>query len=785
MGWGLHGQRRCGICDEGERAFRVTFEKGRQYPGFKSARVDLDWSGYDTLRMDVFNPQEAPVSVVVKITDTQSGAAFDSRYNGDVFILNGQNSIEIPFEKMRAGGRRIDVAHITEVNIFMGAPKADTVLYFDNIRVTAGEEAAESKGRRIEPAAASKEVEGLKGKAEAARGRLLALIRFAHEKGIGTLEANIALVTAELGIDVRPQLGWYGYRKTELYRYVAESCDRATAALRETIDGKRQTAPVPPISDPAALEFAGPYLVEKEALGRTARQPILIFSMLYQSKGPLAEYFTPIDYFTHSNAFAGASRYDVEGTPLYKAFKEYPDTHRVWNGDEGWCGHIVRDTWSLGGGKEPVVVCLESPHTLDAIREYVGEKAQAWKGNDRLLVNIMGGELSYICYCDRTLGKFREYLAERHGTIEGLNAAWGTQYATFEDVKVMPNAAQAGENRARWYDWQSFNCRRFVDHAKWAKATVREFAPEARVAVGAVSYSTGADLGRSGVDEEMLVREVDDVVLNEAGPSTIATDLLYSFADGGKPMFDFEYHGDIAGILPHFLHGNTAMAMWWWPDKVDTEFPEFNETALPYSWSIPLEDVAEALKVGLDVRRLGAQMAAFPRAKAETAILYSRESMLQVEPEFAGLSDTRYTLELKSVYGAALGLDTPVRFVSSMQVKEGKLADYKVLVVPAAKYVSDDVAEAAWRFAEGGGTVVMTPESFAFDEYARPREDVKRLGIEVKATDQPELEVEGAARHAFLQEYVRKATAGEMPVVKARATKEGRVACRRRSNARG
>jgi hypothetical protein len=368
---------------------------------------------------------------------------------------------------------------------------------------------------------------------------------------------------------------------------------------------------------------------------------------------------------------------------------------------------------------------------------------------------------------------FRDYLGQTHGSIEALNDVWGTDYESFDDVEVMPDASQADENRARWFDWQSFNCRRFVDHATWAKSVVREIDPDAPVALGAVGYSVNPGLGRSGVDEEALVNEVDDVVLNESGHSTITTDLLRSFSEGKKPMIDFEYHGDVAGILPHFLHGNSAMAMWWWPEGPDREFPQFNKTALPYSWEIPLSDVAECLKIALDVRRIGGEIAEFAGAPAEMAILYSRASMLQVEGEFLNLDESLYTMEMKNVYNAMLGLDAPVRFVSSRQVTAGKLDGVKLLVVPAAKYVFDDVAEAVLDFARAGGTVVMTPESFTHDEYARPREHLAALGIEVVETTEPVFSAGDRRRHAFLQEFIRRARTDELPETKLTAAKGG------------
>jgi len=749
----------------GEKSFRVVFQAGAAYPGISAGKIDRDWSGYDTLRMDIYNPQGEPANLTIRIDDDKS-TGYSSRYNGEFLLVNGQTFLEIPFAKITAGDRPIDVSQIAVLTIFMSSPEKDTILYFDNIRVTRGREPEGAGGRRIISAPDGPAIIELEEKARDARNRLDALIPLAHQRGIGTLEPNIALVTAELGLEVRPKLPWFEGRKAELYSYVADSCGDAYRALADTMEGRRPISPVPPVYDAASLRFAGAYFAEEglpagAAPPSPARQktPVLVFSMLYHQSGPLCEYFTPVNYFTHTHSFAGASRYDVEKTPLYRAYHEHGDTHRVWNGDEGWCGHIVRDSASLGGGKEPVVVCLESPHTRRAIEEYIREKAGAWKDDPKVKVNIMGGELSYICYCKYTLGMFREYLRGLHGSVGNLNSAWGTKFTSFDEVDVMPNARQAAENRGRWYDWQAFNCYRFVEHARWAKSVIRSIDAEVPVSLGAVTYSLRADFGRSGVDEENLIREVDDVVLNESGPSTITTDLLWSLSEGAKPMFDFEYHGDVAGILPHFLHGNTAMAMWWWPDEPDTQFPQFNETALPSSWNIPLADVAECLKIALDIRRLSPVIASFASQPAEIAILYSRASMLQVPAEFVSGTQSPYTMELENAYNAALGLDAPVRFVSSRQIEEGKLSKYKVLIVPAAAYVYDAEAQAIFDFAAGGGTVVITPNSLMFDEYARPRGHLARLGISVKEIREPAYAAGGVRRDAFLQGFIRETSA--------------------------
>src|SRR5690606_28946704 len=40
----------------------------------------------------------------------------------------------------------------------------------------------------------------------------------------------------------------------------------------------------------------------------------------------------------------------------------------------------------------------------------------------------------YVCHCAHTVHRFRSWLKERHGGLEGLNAAWHRRYRSWDDV---------------------------------------------------------------------------------------------------------------------------------------------------------------------------------------------------------------------------------------------------------------------------------------------------------------------------------------------------------------
>jgi hypothetical protein len=117
-------------------------------------------------------------------------------------------------------------------------------------------------------------------------------------------------------------------------------------------------------------------------------------------------------------------------------------------------------------------------------------------------------------------------------------------------------------NRAAWYDWACFNTRRFTDYLNWVKSEMREFNNATPICAGGTSSMLGSSNSVTGIDEEMIINEVDDVILNESGSSTIFSDLLSSLSEKKKVMVEPEMGGGAHGILLQFLHGKSAISKW-------------------------------------------------------------------------------------------------------------------------------------------------------------------------------------------------------------------------------
>jgi hypothetical protein len=206
---------------------------------------------------------------------------------------------------------------------------------------------------------------------------------------------------------------------------------------------------------------------------------------------------------------------------------------------------------------------------------------------------------------------------------------------------------------------------------------------------------------------------------------------------------DFEYHGVIHQILPSFLHGDAAISMWWWnAEKHWTPNEPINEwtTSFPQSYTVPLSDLAKAMRDALDLRRLGREIAALGSAPRPVALLYSKTSMLQQLPSESRETDnTPYLSELRRTYNASQSAGLYVGLTTEKKILAGGLRPRKILILPSVEYLPAGVTNEILHWVEGGGTLVVSPDSLIGDEYARPLQRAPIPGLRVTRREAPRL----------------------------------------------
>lgn len=759
-------------------------------------KIPKDWKGYDCLKFDIYNPSPDLHFGTIQIFDglaTDNEAEINGQSyvgSGKLFMAKGWNHFEFLLDHVMVeeGNRPLSLDKIRKLR-FSFSP-ADHPFFIDNIRLTAGKESNQTASfvdpascrvvidnRYVYPTLAgpedklviNSEIKNLKEQANTAVENLKNTVRVADMQGVQTLYQRIALITADVGLGIRSKLVWFQNEEDEknILRYIISSCNEATREIEDKLfahrtgivgkapedfgstAGQYRSLDVPPLPLLKELKPNNGYMRNKNG------KPVILFSMLgIQNKGPLTDYFAPNDHVMESFTVGGGSRYNIESSPVYNAFHKYPDTKRV--GWDGWCGHLIKDRWAMGGKKENVVICLESPHIRAAVQEYIKIHYKEWKENPNLLYNIMGYELQYICYCNRSQQMFRDWLKSEYHTLSVINQNWKTQFKSFTEISapLTLNGRPVDDvNRAAWYDWASFNTRRFTDYLKWVKAEMRKLDPSVPICAGGTFSMLNSSNSVSGIDEEMIINEVDDVIVNESGSSPIFSDLLSSLSEKKKVMFDPEMGYGTHGILLQFLHGKTDISKWWWSGAPNKEFPEMNQSSIPHSKNTSLEDIAEVLRLGLDVRRLNTEIAAFTKDDPEVAILYSKTSSLQVPPQQVQAGRTPYIDAVYSVWEGSRFLGCRIGFVSEKQILDGKLKKFKLLIVPAAKYIRPEVIAAIKNYIKEGGTALIIPESFMFNQFAQENNKIAELGITITDITLPPVLGTGEKKQNYDQSY--------------------------------
>lgn len=126
------------VAARGNGSMLVDLDAGLSWPGIRLvARPDqpFDWSWADVLRFEVFNAQDAPVTLHM-FADSAPGTGGAARITGLFNLRPGMNHLRLP---LRPPGKpeQFDLAGIREVVIFGDNPRTTQRLYFDEFRLEA------------------------------------------------------------------------------------------------------------------------------------------------------------------------------------------------------------------------------------------------------------------------------------------------------------------------------------------------------------------------------------------------------------------------------------------------------------------------------------------------------------------------------------------------------------------------------------------------------------------------------------------------------------------------
>lgn len=333
---------------------------------------------------------------------------------------------------------------------------------------------------------------------------------------------------------------------------------------------------------------------------------------------------------------------------------------------------------------------------------------------------------------------FRDYLVEKHGSLEGIKTAHNASYARLNSI-TMPKIDENsifGWNAvdALTYDWMEFNDKVFSDWHKWMAGIAKEYFPDtplhSKVMENVVPIETNERLEMTrGTDYDMFgefsgYAGIDGANYTEDDYYKMM--FLYDYLDSSvaKPVYDSETHiikdyTGSASSLDAFsqdttkkaltkmwqgaIHGRDISTVWAW----QRQYADDGESDFFGSVLFRPDLIYGIGKMNLDFARLADEIVELQENSDKVAIFYSKPSRLYNESHITSVL---------SVYKELVKNGYSVGIVTEKSID--KLSGYDTLILPKVTHSKKDVLSAVEAFVSKGGKVLYTDtDVLSYNEY--------------------------------------------------------------------
>jgi hypothetical protein len=125
--------------DAHERALRISLSTAR-YSGVSLHNLPEDWRDYDRLIIDLYNPQDHPLPMILRINDMEHDLGdndYNDRFNTRLSLAPGFNQFKLDLDRIRTApeGRSMNMQAIRRLILFTVALPEPKTLYLSEIRL--------------------------------------------------------------------------------------------------------------------------------------------------------------------------------------------------------------------------------------------------------------------------------------------------------------------------------------------------------------------------------------------------------------------------------------------------------------------------------------------------------------------------------------------------------------------------------------------------------------------------------------------------------------------------
>ena len=422
----------------------------------------------------------------------------------------------------------------------------------------------------------------------------------------------------------------------------------------------------------------------------------------------------------HANGIAADLGTPTVSPPAW-FFATYPDA-RVIDADG-----VVKGFGSRG------MASHASPEYREAIVRIAGVLAARYADHPAVVMWHVHNEYGVPVaedFSPRAVVAWQTWLQERYGSLDALNAAWGTafwgqRFGRWGHV-VAPAATPSTINPSMKLDWARFTDDALRDCFRLERDTIRARAKQPITTNFMAHQSWNTDLWKWAREVDIVS---DDHYLWSPDPEAhvalaLSADLTRSVARG-RPWILLEHStsavnwqgrniakrpGEMSrNALTHLGRGADGIMFFQWrASRSGAE--KFHSAMLPHAGA--------SSRVFREVTELGAQLGRLgevqdSRVQADVAVLYDWESMWAQDLEWRPSDALSFRERMRTYYERLWRDGVPVDFAHP----DDDLSGYRLVVAPASYLLTQRSADNLTAFVAGGGTLLVSAFAAAVDEH--------------------------------------------------------------------
>ena len=369
--------------------------------------------------------------------------------------------------------------------------------------------------------------------------------------------------------------------------------------------------------------------------------------------------------------------------------------------------------------------CPSSPVYRGAAKHLVEAIAARYAKHPALAMWHVGNEFGChvpACWCDVSAAAFREWLRDRYGSMEGLNAAWGTdfwsqRYSSWEEI-LPPRRTPTWPNPSQQLDFMRFSSDALLECYEAEREILKRVTPDVPVTTNFMGFFKPLDYWKWAAREDIVSHDsYPDPADPKAGMrAAMAGDLMRSLGHGRPWILMEQTTNRVNWRDVNVAKAPGQMRLWSFQavargadGVMFFQWRQSRAGAEKHHSAMVGHGPVEKSQVWHEVVRLGRELANLDtvvgaRSSAAAAVLFDWESWWALELPSKPSNRLRQMEQLEAFYQPLFEANVAVDFVHP----GADLTGYRLLIAPSLYLVTDEAAEGLVRFVETGGTLVMS-----------------------------------------------------------------------------